>query len=92
MLRREFLKLLGFGLPALVLVHPIIKKEEPKPELIQKTNVPSVCTGTNGTVTTSTTTVWPPNASKSVYYVCDPKINRNKDTWSVYNGNSMKWE
>ncbi len=69
MLRREFLKLLGFGLPALILVRPEIKLEKPKSKPIKEVSIPSVWTGTNGTTGTVTWANTIANGDKTVYYV-----------------------
>ncbi len=79
MLRREFLKLLGFGLPALILVKPEIKLENSKPKPIKEFSNPSVWTGTKET--TSTITTWT-NDDPRIHYVYDHPLN--KTTWKEY--------
>ncbi len=91
MLRREFLKLLGFGLPALVLVKPEFKEEKPKPELMKEASVPSVWTGTNGTANSASITTWPVD-SKTVYIYNNEEIDWSKVTWSVYQGDTLSWD
>jgi len=88
MLRREFLKLLSFGLPALLLVRPELKEE--KSETIKKldipiSSVPGTWKGTNGTINSVTswgTTIG--RDGKTLYYVYDRPLDNSKITWSVY--------
>ncbi len=85
--RREFMKLLGFGLPALMLVRPEIKLENSKPKPIKEFSIPSIWTGTNGTATTGTITVYPDDGKP--YYVYDKPLEQH--SWSTSGSASMTY-